>query len=337
MDTGKGFETEQRLADKGVRGAWRVLVVDDSQPMRELVGAILSRDEVFGDILEASDGRQAIETLEAEGPVDLIIMDLKMPGMDGFELINRLKNTEALAEIPVIVLSVDGRGEMKAMGLNIGASDYVVKPFDQGELVARAKLIIRRKAVQEELKRKNRELSEINERLKALAVTDELTKLYNRSHFFEKMEREMKRCRRHGIKMTLLLVDLDDFKDVNDTFGHVAGDEVLTGVASALLSSVRDNDAVGRYGGEEFIVCLVHTSAADAAVPAERIRDAVEKTVFTFEAGTYRTTASIGIAEYSAYDPGESRIDFLKRADAALYEAKRLGKNRVAVDPNSAL
>jgi diguanylate cyclase (GGDEF)-like protein len=189
--------------------------------------------------------------------------------------------------------------------------------------------------VQDELKRKNHELALINERLKELAVTDELTKLSNRSHFFERLDKEMKRCHRHGLTMTLMLIDLDDFKDVNDTFGHIAGDEVLRDVASVLAGSVRDNDAVGRFGGEEFMAYLVHTSASGAMVPAERVRAAIEGRIFAFDKGTYRTTASIGLATYPSAGAEETRVGFMKRADAALYDAKRSGKNRIAVDPVS--
>lgn len=314
---------------------WNVLVVDDSRSTREMVSAVLSFDEIFGTVYEAGDGEEVFGLLGSGIVVDLIIMDIRMPRMDGFELINRLKSAEEYKEIPILVLSADARGEIKTMGLNIGASDYVVKPFDQGELIARAKLQIRRKVAQDELRRRNRDLADINERLKTLAVTDELTGLSNRSHFFEKMDREMKRCRRHGIRMTLLLIDLDDFKAVNDTYGHIAGDEVLRQVASVLTACVRDNDSVGRFGGEEFISYLVHTNAGEAAVPAERVRSSVADLVFHSGHQTYGVTASIGLATYPAGDAGESRTDFMKRADDALYEAKRGGKNTIVVDAAS--
>lgn len=320
-----------RVIRDGMRGnsGWNILVVDDSKPERDMVKMVLSGDEVFGDIHEAGDGEEAYRFLTGGTQVDLVIMDIRMPRMDGFELINRIKSTDGISDLPILVLSADGRGEIKTMGLNIGASDYVVKPFDQGELIARAKLQIRRKIIQDELQRRNRDLADVNERLKTLAVTDELTGLSNRSHFFEKMDKEMKRCRRHGIPMTLLLIDIDDFKGVNDTYGHVAGDEVLRGIAPILVASVRDNDVVGRYGGEEFIVYLVHTDSEAASVPAERIRESVASSVFTFSDGTYRVTASIGVASFPGKDETENRVDFIKRADAALYEAKRNGKNRV--------
>lgn len=324
---------DQRL-QPGPSG-WNVMIVDDSRTTRDMVSAVLTSDDIFGAIYEAGDGHEAIDLLESGVRVDLIIMDIRMPRMDGFELINRIRVSDAFGEVPILVLSVDGRSEIKTMGLNIGASDYVVKPFDQGELLARAKLQIRRKVIQDELKKRNRDLAEINEKLKTLAVTDELTGLSNRSHFFEKMDKEMKRCRRHGIPMTVLLIDLDDFKNINDTHGHIAGDEVLRTVSSVLASCVRDNDAVGRFGGEEFIVYLVHTSALEAAVPAERIRESVAGTEFEFAGKACRVSASVGVASYPAADDGESRVDFMKRADAALYEAKRNGKNAVVTDTAS--
>jgi len=307
-----------------------VLIVDDSKAVREMVRDVLAREGLFGNFYEAGNGEEAIEALKSGSCIDLVLMDLIMPKVDGIKLISWIRGTNSCRDLPILVLSVEGRGEMKAKGLNLGASDYVVKPFDEGELVARIKLLLKRKDVQDDLKRKNVELVKINEELKKLAVTDELTQLFNRSYFLEQLSTEMNRSVRYKVPMTLLMVDLDNFKKVNDTFGHLAGDEVLKDVAAILPQCVRESDVVGRYGGEEFVICLVHTDKDAAMVPAERVRSSVADKVYAFSEGTFRTTASIGVV-YFGGDPTVGRDELIKRADAALYRAKADGKNRIVV------
>jgi len=308
-----------------------ILIVDDSKPFRDMVKTVLSKEGLFRHYYEAGDGGEAIRLLKAGHEIDMVLTDIVMPKVDGIDVITWARGNDGFRDLPILVISVDGRGDMKAMGLNLGASDYVVKPFDQVELIARIKLLLKRKEVQEELKRTNEELMRINAELKRLSITDDLTQLYNRSHFFEKLALEMKRCTRYKMYMSLMLIDLDDFKKVNDTFGHQAGDEVLKEVSKILASCVRDSDAVGRYGGEEFILYLVHTDLEGASLPAERIRAAVEEKVFAFSEGTYRITVSAGLASFpgAAHIGHMGREEFIKRADIALYEAKTTGKNRV--------
>jgi len=305
-----------------------VLIVDDSKLFRDMVKTVLSGENLFGHFYEACDGGEAIKLLKAGHDIDLVLMDLAMPKVDGIDVLTWARANDTFHDLPILVLSVDGRGDMKAKGLNLGASDYVVKPFDQGELMARIKVLLKRKEVQDELRRKNDELVKINEDLKRLAVTDDLTQLYNRSHFLEKMAIEMKRSARYNVQMTLLLMDLDNFKHVNDTFGHLAGDEVLREVGRILTACVRDSDSVGRYGGEEFMAFLVHTDMDGAQPPAERIRSSVESKVFTFPQGTYRMTISVGMAEFPC-PVTAGRDELIRRADVALYEAKATGKNKV--------
>ena len=320
MKTDKG----EAVMNKGV------LIVDDSKLFRDGLKTVLSREGLFGHYYEAGDGGEAIRILKAGHEIDMVLTDIVMPRVDGIDVITWLRGNDGFQDLPILVVSVDGRGDMKAMGLNLGASDYVVKPFDQVELIARIKLLLKRREVQEDLKKKNLELTKINTELKKLSVTDELTQLYNRSHFFETLSLEMKRCTRYKMEMVLMLIDLDDFKAVNDTFGHQAGDHVLKEVAGILNMCVRDSDAVGRYGGEEFIICLVHTDMEGAAAPAERIRSTVEGRVFTFPEGTYRITVSGGMTTFPG--PGQvGRDELIKRADIALYEAKTTGKNKMLV------
>ncbi len=306
-----------------------VLIVDDSTASRGMVKSILSKEGIFSRYYEAGDGEEAMKVLMSAHDVDLVLMDLIMPKVDGIDVVAWMRESAQHQDLPVLVLSVEGRADAKIRGLNLGASDYVVKPFDPGELVARIRLLLKRKEIQDDLKRKNQELMRVNEELKRLSITDELTQLYGRSHFYERLLQEMKRSVRYGMKMTLMLIDLDNFKAVNDAYGRPAGDSVLREVSLILRDSVRDSDAAGRFGGEEFIVYLAQTDLAGAAVPAERIRASVEGKVFAFPEGTLRATVSIGMAEFPC-DAPESRDEFVRRADVALYEAKMTGKNKVA-------
>ena len=305
-----------------------VLIVDDDACFRIMLKGVLEKESLFESYYEACDGLEAIELIKSGAAVDLVLMDLMMPRAGGIEVINWARGEDAYSELPIMVLSVESRSDMKAKGLDVGANDYVVKPFDTVELVARVKLLLRRKEVQDELRRKNIELMRLNEKLRRLAVTDDLTKLSNRSHFHDSLAREMRRCHRYGIPLALMLIDLDNFKRVNDTYGHQAGDQVLREVAKAFKAALRESDCVARYGGEEFIMFLAHTDLDGAWVPAERVRKAIEGMVFTFDGGTYRTTASIGIVALKP-DPPDGREELIRKVDLALYQAKMSGKNKV--------
>ncbi|HLB24852.1 MAG TPA: diguanylate cyclase, partial [Nitrospirota bacterium] len=225
---------------------------------------------------------------------------------------------------------VETRGEMKARALEMGASDYMEKPFDPVELAARINLVLRRREVGDELQKKNRELAEINRELRMYSIMDELTKTYSRPYFFENMTAEMKRCARYMIPLSLMLVDLDNFEDITGVLGREAGDQVLRDVAEILRHSVRDSDAVGRYGDGEFIVNLVHTDGHGALVPAERIRESIAHLELPSGGRQVRTTASIGVAEFRLKSP-QSREEFLRLADQALREAKTTGRNKVVI------
>jgi diguanylate cyclase (GGDEF)-like protein len=306
-----------------------ILIVDDSASLRGMVKTILSGEGLFQRFYEAEDGVDALNFMKSGCDLDFIIMDLLMPRMDGIRVLSWARDRKEYRDLPILLLSVDGSADIKAKGLNLGASDYVVKPFDPGELVARVRLLLKRKEVQDELRRKNEEMARINEELRKVSVIDDLTKLYNRSRFFEGLSQEMKRCARYKTRMTLLLIDLDDFKLVNDTCGHLAGDEVLKEVAGIMKGLLRDSDIAGRYGGEEFMLCLAQTDREGAMLAAERIRAAVQEKVFAFPEGTVRITASIGMAEFPNDNP-IGRDELIRRADVALYEAKKTGKNKVA-------
>lgn len=298
------------------------LIVDDSRVVRESLRRVLVARGLFDEVLEAADGTEALDVLAREiaGGIDLVLCDLVMPGVDGFQLLARLQADRRLADVPVIVLTGQDDLETKVQALESGASDYLIKPFADAELVARVK-------VHRNLKLLREELQEANERLRELAIRDPLTGVFNRRHWRGLLLRELERCRRYRRPVSVVMADVDHFKSVNDRHGHVAGDLVLTRVARTLLEGVRHHDSVGRFGGEEFVVLLPETGIEAAAAVAERLREAVAALAFD-GLEDLRVHLSLGVAEGRCTTPEEGDI-LVAAADEALYEAKRAGRDRV--------
>lgn len=294
-----------------------LLIVDDSPSIRLGIREAMEEAEVFSRILEADDGGKALEVFLKE-EIDLLITDMVMPRVDGYKLISSIRGMERGKDIPIIMLTVRGEPLDKIKGLTIGANDYVTKPFDKGELIARVKVLLRMEELKEELKEKNAEL-------KRLAITDELTGLPNRRYFFDTMKTQLALAKRHGFSISCLVMDIDHFKRINDTYGHSTGDMVLKGVASVVESTKRGGEVMARIGGEEFAICLFRVGETEAVHTAERIRKAVEST--NLPEGL-KVTISIGVSSF----PGggvETIYDLLKTADEAMYHAKEAGRNRV--------
>jgi two-component system cell cycle response regulator len=310
----------------------RVLVVDDDRASVRLIRRTL--DEHRYTFAEAFDGRAALAQVRDFRP-DVVIMDVEMPGMGGIEVARILRAHGTFGFVPVILMTARGRGG-KVEGLELGADDYLVKPLDPLELAARVKSMLRLKALQDALIAKNRELDLANQallekkkELEKLSRTDGLTGVFNRRYFEERFTGEFERSRRYRSALTVLMLDVDDFKHLNDSRGHPFGDGVLRGVAEIVRVTLRDVDLIGRYGGEEFIAALPETSPREASTVAERLRRAVAEFPFGGDDPVH-VTASLGLACFPA--PGMERPDELVRAaDDALYRAKAAGKNRVAV------
>jgi len=286
-----------------------VLVVDDEPDKRLLLAFALESDgyEVF----TADDGVEGLAAVEVHQP-DLIVTDVMMPRMDGYEMIRRVRANPQTKFIPVIIQSAARReGRDVRLGSELGALGYLTDPTDLDLLRARARTLL--------------ELKQYLDSCQEAAFTDHLTGLANRRRFERQLEREVARTERYGHPFCLLLLDIDNFKEVNDTRGHDAGDEVLRGVANVIQSGTRGIDTGARIGGDEFAVILPETNLARGLEVAERLRAAIAA-LDTGAAG--RVTASLGVAELpSSARTGE---ELRAAADAALYEAKRAGRDRAA-------
>ena len=297
-----------------------VLVIDDSAVIREQVLRTLKDVAIFDRYKEAKDGLEGFKTL-IESKADLVICDVDMPRMDGFKFLQLVDSRPELQGVPIIMLTGMMDFNSKIKGLEQGASDYLTKPFDAGELVARVKVQLKIKSLQDELKK-------ANELLKRLTNIDHLTNLFNRRYLAEILDGEFFRARRKNEELSLIIVDIDYFKNVNDTYGHQNGDIVLATVANLAQSQLRVYDSAARYGGEEFVLVIPGTSLPDAVMVAERLRQTVLEYSFPTPMEDMTVTVSAGVATFPSLHI-DSVDSLFRQADEALYRAKQNGRNRV--------
>jgi len=297
-----------------------VLIIDDSDAVRERIIRTLESFDLFARFYEAEDGLEGFKKL-LSSPVDIILCDLEMPRIDGFKFLSMLKSRPDLQDVPVIMLTGMNERELKIKGLEQGASDYITKPFDPEELVARVKVHLKIKHLQDDLKRSNELLLE-------LSNTDHLTGLFNRRYLMEALEKELQRCIRKGGCMSLIILDIDHFKRVNDTHGHLQGDVVLQKVALSMQKELRSYDIAARYGGEEFVAVLPDSTHTEAMFVADRVRQSIQGIKFSGALAPLAITVSLGVATFPSATC--ATVDgFIKLADDALYLAKANGRNRV--------
>jgi len=301
----------------------RALIADDDRITTAILAGALAS---WGfDTTVAHDGDEAWVALNA-GPVpEIVIVDWMMPGLDGIELCHRIRGTETLATSYVMLLTAKSARVDLVAGLDAGADDYMTKPIDPEELRARVQVGVRVATLQRRLAEQVAELQAARDHLTRVASTDVLTELYSRRGWFEIAASEFSRSRRYNRTVSLLIVDLDFFKRVNDTYGHDAGDRLLQTFSAVLRLECRQSDVVGRIGGEEFAVLLPETSVRAAQRLATRISAACRSLRVATAAGDVSCTCSIGISELRADD--YTIDDVMRRADVALYEAKRGGRN----------
>ncbi len=298
-----------------------ILIIDDSEKVREQIVQTLQSVSLVDNYLQARDGIEGFKILIEKPSIDLVLCDLEMPRMDGFKFLTMARSRVELNDIPIIMLTGTESREQKIKGLEQGASDYVVKPFDPGELVARVKVQLKIKLLQDNLKHSN-------ELLKELSNTDPLTQLFNRRYMMEVLDKEIQRTARKGSPLSLIIIDIDHFKKVNDLYGHQQGDVVLVNVSNLIKKHLRSYDVAARYGGEEFVAVLPETPLEEAMAVAERVRVAIQQLSFSNKLMTLKITISLGVATFPM--TGLDTIDdIIRTADEALYRAKSEGRNRV--------
>jgi len=315
-----------------VRDQIRVLIVDDEVVIREMLAQHLT-DEEF-DVVTASSGEEALKIFR-EDPNHLVVTDIRMGGMSGIELLENIKELDK--EAVVIIITSHASLDNAVATLKAGAFDYIFKPFEDLDVITqvihrgleRIQMLHENRQLIENLEENNQIIERANEELKELVIRDGLTNLFNHRYFMEVLDKEMDRAVRYERALCLIMLDVDNFKEFNDTHGHPAGDGVLKIIADLFDSRLRSVDIPARYGGEEFSIILPETDLKGGRIVADEIRAMVEN--YPFEGRETqplgKITISAGVAEFSDY--AEESSVFLKRADDALYRAKGEGRNQV--------
>ncbi|MBN8531763.1 MAG: PleD family two-component system response regulator [Alphaproteobacteria bacterium] len=302
-----------------VSGA-KVLVIDDDMlECKQIHEHLDSQYQV--DVVE--DAEEALKVAYAGG-YDLIILSSLLTGADALREVSHLRSHEETRHVPILILIDEDDQRTLVKGLEMGVNDYLITPLDPNELVVRSRTQIRRKRYQDALKNNYKQSV-------SMAITDNLTKLFNRHYLNAHLENMVNAARQSGKPLSILIMDMDHFKHVNDTYGHDCGDAVLVTLAGIIQKCIRSSDLAARFGGEEFVVVMPETAYPDSSVVAERIRAAVEQTPFVINhpESPIRKTISIGLSLFGhQIDTSET---LLKRADEALYAAKHGGRNRVEV------
>jgi len=288
-----------------------ILIVDDTITNLDILVDLLDKYNV----IEATSGKDALEIVSEDNQIDLILLDIMMPEMDGFEVCTILKSHSTTKDIPIIFITALTDEDNIEEAYDIGGIDYITKPFLPKELLAKVKRELKLQVLQNELK--------------ILVATDPMTKLYNRRYFTEISETILDLAKRDKKDLCIVMLDIDKFKLVNDTYGHKIGDDVIIRLAQNLQKHQRKSDIICRYGGEEFVILLPNTSIDGAKIVSENIRASIEDlTVKIDDNQSINFTVSMGVSQ--VHTNLEQNIEpALKRADEALYEAKEIGRNRV--------
>jgi two-component system, cell cycle response regulator len=297
----------------------KILVVDDSSTARMITSSVL-RDYGFW-VETAVDGMEGLEKSKTFSP-DAMVVDLKMPKMDGFEVCRRIKDRGSKDYIPVLLLTAREDVESVVKGLESGADDYITKPFNEMEFIARVKVMLRLKQLQEDLILANR-------KLERLSIIDGLTGICNHRYFQEKLDEILVSSIEKKKDFTLVLLDLDYFKVVNDTHGHQAGDRVLKKVSEVMQNNITPQDVLARYGGEEFVIIFPESTVEKTMEITMKMSKDIEN--LEFEAGEkkFKLTISGGISRFSSASPSDKN-QLIHNADMALYRSKREGRNRIS-------
>lgn len=291
----------------------KILLVEDSYLERHRLGTLLT-DWGF-EFVSVGSGTEAVKLVEAQNPPDLVLLDWVLPGLDGLDVLRRIRKLGQGNYIYTIMLTSKNQKKDRHVAMEAGADDYLSKPVDAAEL--RSRIVVGKRII------------ELQQSLRFAATHDFLTGMLNRSEIVAAVEREAARGSRDGKPATIILADIDHFKLVNDTLGHAAGDEVLKEVARRMKSELRNYDVVGRFGGEEFLIILPACDTVNGARRADEIRKLVAKDPIVTPFGKTSATVSMGVTATTS--KRDSVAEFLREADMSLYAAKKNGRNRVEV------
>ncbi len=294
-----------------------ILVVDDDKDNVTLVARTLEHEGFR--VETANSGEEALERLKRVSP-DLVLLDINMPGMGGMETLKHLRTRDSYIWV-IFVSARNATGDIIA-GLDAGADDYLCKPFEPLELLARVRAQLRIKDVTDRL-------AAANARLQAMVDIDDLTGLYNMRSIYQKLESEIGRAKRNKSAVGVVMMDMDCFKQVNDTHDHLFGSFVLAEVGKIIQNNIRGVDFAARYGGDEFLIALSESTVEGATLFAERLRKVIAASTFTKDGNSMQLTGSFGVAVAESHIPNVDAKDLVRYADHALYEAKRAGKNCV--------
>lgn len=300
-----------------------ILIVDDEHVNIRLIESMLEKKGYF--TIKATNGRECLETIGSIKP-DLILLDIYMPEMSGIMVCKTLKANEENKDIPVIFVTANTDNEILLEAFKSGCSDYVRKPINEAELLVRVRHVLRIKEYQDEI-------TKLNKKLKELSLTDELTGLRNYRYFKDYIDRKWAEYQRFKDPLAIIMADIDHFKLINDTYGHLAGDEVLKTIGHVLEENTRPYDLVSRYGGEEFMAVLTNSSKEESLEIAERFRKMVESTETVYDGKRIHCTISLGIALLGT-DTEKDMNDtstLISIADKALYQAKMQGRNQTVL------
>lgn len=299
----------------------KILIADDESVSRRMLQALLVK---WGyEVLSVEDGDAAWEKLKSADAPRIALLDWMMPGRNGVEVCRALRKLRPEPYTYVLLLTAKDAKESVVEGLESGADDYLTKPFNPRELKARIRVGLRLLELEDNL-------VQAREAMRFKATHDPLTAVWNRGAILEILERETWRSHREGISLGALIADLDHFKSINDTYGHLAGDAVLREVSKRMQANVRPYDAVGRYGGEEFLILLPGCDGSDAKDKAERLRETISQTPIATLAGELKVSMSIGGVATADW-PEDTPNQILQMADLALYRAKEEGRNRTVM------
>ncbi len=308
-----------------------VLVVDDDPVMVRLLEKHLTSANYK--VLQSDNGQEAFRLVLSEGP-SIVITDWEMPGMDGVDLCQAIRSTDGIGIVHIIMLTSYSEKHRVVEAFDAGADDYLSKPFDRGELLARVKAGTRMVDLESDLARRvleihkiNAELSVLNNKLERMATTDELTELANRRHALGRLHEMWMSTQRYNQPLSCVMLDVDHFKKANDTYGHHVGDLVLHKIAEILQKETRVGDLVSRHGGEEFLILCPNSTVEETFHMADRLREIIASTPLEAENTRMKITVSMGVAEKD--DQMLDEDDLLKKADDALYTAKNAGRNQV--------